>query len=51
MSASVATVHAERRARVMAALPPRAVLLLAGGGEVTRNADVHYRYRPPAWSP
>ena len=40
-----ASVYAERRARVMAALPPRAVLLLAGGGEVTRNADVHYRYR------
>ena len=46
MSASVgASVHAERRTRVLAALPARAALLLAGGGEVTRNSDVHYRYR------
>jgi len=39
------SVFATRRARVVAALPPRAVLLVRSGAEVKRNSDVHYRYR------
>lgn len=37
--------YAERRQRLMAALGPDDVVVLAGAGEALRNRDVHYRFR------
>src|SRR3954470_14777655 len=44
-SFSVSSVHAERRARLMQALGPRAALILASPPERLRNGDTHYKFR------
>src|SRR5262245_66364182 len=42
---STSTIYAERRARLMDVLGPRATLILASPPERLRNGDTHYKFR------